>query len=128
MINLISRAQSDANFRKEKLRSLKPSESPKPVKVVTDCKDDHTTTIHQEKLAQVQMDKLLTEIEALKETNKELAEKFQVHISTQQIYFVKFNKSMHYATLGFLYNKISPKNTQVLIASPPIQNKKNTFS
>lgn len=68
------RAQNDAHFRKEKMQSLKQCDRnqkfTKGMKTPTQCQRD------DERASQI--DKLLKEIDVLKDANKTLADKVQV--------------------------------------------------
>lgn len=83
---MIRSAQNDANFRKEKIQSLKGREG-KPQKF---NRNSSTPNVSASPNSQHQVERLLKEIDTLKETNKRLASQVQVQkIQYSFDYFVK---------------------------------------
>lgn len=82
--SFLFRAQSDANFRKEKLRSLKLDDGSRTAKPpMSESRESLPAPTQQEKSAQVQAERLLKELDSLKESNKDLTEKLQVSLPLQ---------------------------------------------
>lgn len=90
MFNFVVRsAQNDANFRKEKIQSLKGREG-KPKNIHRNASAAIVSASPNSQLHQVE--RLLKEIDTLKETNKRLASQVQV----PQCYHIQFvRKNIH---------------------------------